>query len=416
MPTLALDQRSFGACVGCGVLILTALATCPQKSSAIGVRIPSQDPEALARGNAFAATADNPSALYYNPAGISQLPGQTIQVGVLNYIGIDTQYESKSGKEAGNDFEVLPVPELYYTYSLQQLPLSFGVGVYAPFGLGVEWPEITGFRSLAIESRLQYVTVNPVVAWQIHPKLSVAIGPNFDFSELKLNRGLATPNDVLEFKGRDNGYGFHAGILWQPHSQWSFGANYRSATIMEYSGHTRYEPGIPIPAASTTARFEFPQIASVGISYRPTPKWNIEVDVDWADWSVLDTVTLHGSGAIFGQDLPLQLNWHDSWLYEAGVTRNLPHGYYVSAGYFFSTDTTSEQHFTPAVPDTDLHVGSLGFGYKGKHWRWALAGQLITGPERAINNSQPNPFTGESGNGKYQLTIPAIATSIAYHF
>ena len=40
-----------------------------------GFRLPDQDAFATARAEAFVATADNPSAIYYNPAGISQLEG-----------------------------------------------------------------------------------------------------------------------------------------------------------------------------------------------------------------------------------------------------------------------------------------------------------------------------------------------------
>ena len=48
---------------------------------AVGFRLPNQDPEAIARGDAFAATADNPSAIYYNPSGITQMPGMNLRVG-----------------------------------------------------------------------------------------------------------------------------------------------------------------------------------------------------------------------------------------------------------------------------------------------------------------------------------------------
>jgi long-chain fatty acid transport protein len=185
---------------------------------------------------------------------------------------------------------------------------------------------------------------------------------------------------------------------------------------MNYDGTTSYNPGSGVAKAGTTARLPFPQIISGGVSYRPTEKWNIEVDVDWTDWSTVDTVRLKGTSAIFGTDLPLQLNWHASWLYELGVTRFLDNNWFVSAGYFYSSDTTSEQFFTPAVPDTNLHVGSVGFGHKGQRWDWAVAAQLIAGPGRNIKNSQPNPFTGESGNGKYRLFIPTISFSLGYHF
>jgi len=392
------------------------LALLPINVFGLGFRIPNQDPEAIARGNAFAATADNPSALYYNPAGITQLQGQTLQVGDLNYFGINTHYRAPGGGSSDTKFEVLPVPQIYYVLSPKDLPLSFGLGVYAPFGLGVEWPQNSGFRSIAIESRLQYITVNPVIAWKALPTLSLAIGPTLNYSEIKFTRGLASPTDFFDYTGTGFDVGFNAGILWQPITKLSFGLNYRSATEINYGGITHYNPGPGTASAQTHADVNFPQIVSGGISYRPTPDWNFETDVDWANWDTLNTVALRGTKKIFGGDLPLALNWHDSWFYEVGATRYLKNGWSVSAGYFFSGDTAGNRNYTPAIPDTDLHVGSLGLSHKGEHWNWAVAGQIITGPAREVKNSQANPFTGESANGKYQLFVPTLSVSLAYHF
>src|SRR5688500_12491875 len=125
---------------------------------AVGVRIPNQDAEANARGNAFVATANNPSAIYYNPAGITQMRGHNLQGGILNYFGLDFDYESPSGARSETEFEVIPIPQVYYVFSPEESPLSFGLGLYAPFGLGIEWPSDTGFRTLALEAKLTYVT------------------------------------------------------------------------------------------------------------------------------------------------------------------------------------------------------------------------------------------------------------------
>ncbi|MGZ4975154.1 MAG: hypothetical protein ACXWDN_20520 [Limisphaerales bacterium] len=59
-----------------------ALATVlPTQLFAVGIQVPDQDAFATARGGAFVATADNPSAIYYNPAGISQLDGINASAG-----------------------------------------------------------------------------------------------------------------------------------------------------------------------------------------------------------------------------------------------------------------------------------------------------------------------------------------------
>src|SRR6266567_6021300 len=172
-------------------LLAAAILVWPHHVFGVGSRIPNQDPEAIARGNAFVATADNPSAMYYNPAGISQLEGQNIQAGSLFYLNIYADYESPSGARTKNITKIIPVPQLGYTLTLKDMPFSFGLGVYAPFGLGLEWPDNAPFRNAGLEADLTYITVNPVVAWRPHPTLSIAVGPTFDYSEAKLRQGVA---------------------------------------------------------------------------------------------------------------------------------------------------------------------------------------------------------------------------------
>src|SRR5262249_16313780 len=210
---------------------------------------------------------------------------------------ITADYKSPSGVRATTDYEILPLPQLFYTYTPNNSRFSFGLGVYAPFGLGIEWPENSPLRNLALEGRLKYLTVNPTIAWAVHRTLSIAIGPTLNYSDLKLRQGIGlpggAPNDEFRFKGDDFTAGFHAGVFWQPRPQWSFGANYRSPTTLDYNGHSEFYPYQP--ASSTSVEADFPQNVSGGISYRPTPMWNIEADVDWTDWNSVDT--LHFKGA-----------------------------------------------------------------------------------------------------------------------
>ena len=59
-----------------------ALVLLPATGFSLGIRIVDQDSFATSRGEAVVATADNPSAIYYNPAGITQLDGTRAQYGV----------------------------------------------------------------------------------------------------------------------------------------------------------------------------------------------------------------------------------------------------------------------------------------------------------------------------------------------
>ena len=94
MPCLKTTEISKTAALS-AALAASLLAAAPA-SRAVGFRLPNQDPEGIARGNAFAATADNPSAIYYNPAGITQLQGQQARVGLY---AISTGVDYKPAKK-----------------------------------------------------------------------------------------------------------------------------------------------------------------------------------------------------------------------------------------------------------------------------------------------------------------------------
>jgi long-chain fatty acid transport protein len=263
-----------------------------------------------------------------------------------------------------------------------------------------------------------YANINPVVAWTPAQTLSLSMGPTLNYSKVKLRQGRGLmPGDQFQYKGDDFGFGFNAGILWQPISKLSLGATYRSPSTMNYSGTANSQsiPGLT-GSAHTKLKVDFPQFVIAGVSYRPTPNWNIEVNVDWTDWNVVKVLSFEGTSQLFGSDVQLPLNWKSSWLYELGVTRQLGNGWFVSGGYFYSQNSTPERNFNPTIPDTNLHVGSLGFGRRGQHWHWALSTQIIAGPAREVRNSQSTSLVGETANGTYKWFNQAVNASVGYIF
>ncbi len=244
----------------CAVALVAALACCPLAAHAVGYRMPNQDPEAIARGNAFVATADNPSAIYYNPAGITQLQGNNVEAGLYVVTGGYT-YESPAGVKVDAKSQFVPVPQLYYAFSPENLPLSFGLGVYAPYGLSLDWGQNTPFRTVAEKGALTYLTINPVVAWKILPTLSVAAGPTINYSSADFTQGIGfVPNDTFRLQGDGWDYGFNAGGRWQPIVKLAFGINYRSTTTVDYNGTGEtIIPGIFSGTTPANASIKFPQ-------------------------------------------------------------------------------------------------------------------------------------------------------------
>ena len=218
----------------------------PSIAFALGVRLVDQDAAATARGDAFTATADNPSAIYYNPAGITQLDGFQARVGVYG-IGLDVHVSPKDGDGFDSEEKALFLPQLYATYKPHDGPITLGLGVYSPYGLELRYPDTVPFRTLAEYGKIEFLTVNPVIAVQVSRTFSVAVGLTIDQAQADLERGIAFPasasflngrGNLFGFKGDGTAVGFNAGVLWQPTPQHSFGLSYHSGVAIDFSGHS----------------------------------------------------------------------------------------------------------------------------------------------------------------------------------
>jgi long-chain fatty acid transport protein len=402
------------------IFLASLFAAAPLAAFGFGFRVVDHDPIATARAEAFTATADTPAAIYYNPAGITQLDGLNVQLGSYA-ISFQADYTSESGASHESDDTLQPVPHFFATWKPKSGPFTLGLGTYAPYGLGVKYDDDVPFRTVAKEGVIKYFTVNPVVALQLTRTLSVAAGPTVNVAQVALERGIFARGDHFRFEGEGAAIGFTAGILWQPSPQHSFGLKYHSPTSIEFSGvsdvktkgfsvATPFGP-LDIPGnrfqEDARADLDFPQFIVAGYSFRPTPLWNIELNVDWTDWDQLETVTLRG-GRRTGR-APIAFNYVSSFIYEAGITRHFEGGYHVSAGYAFSENSVPESSFTPIVPDSDRHILGVGFGRKTDRWSWSVAYQFLCGPDRDIE-------VGTEVDGSYQATGHAFTLSAALRY
>ena len=410
---------------------VTLSSVCAMNASANGFRLADQDAFATARGEAFVATADNPSAVYYNPAGITQLEGGNLRGGLYG-IYLNPGYTPTNHSRTFHSSDNLAaVPQLFYTYTHEDSRLSLGLGVYAPYGGSMNWPQDTGFRTVATEGKLTYLTLNPVVAVKLLPSLSFGGGLMVNYVNMDLEQGLRASYlppaiNFFRFKGDGWSVGYNLGLRWQPHEKIAFGATFRSAAKVTLNGHTEFEQfsaGIADTTLPARTDFSFPLTVVGGLSYRPTPKWNLEFDADYTDWSSFGRTTIYQQGdpGLGGpQNPPVTLNWQASWLYEFGVTRYFDNGWHVSGGYVFNENSVPNQYYTPLAADMDRHFFSLGTGYKGKRFDFDFAYQFGYGPAHTVTGSSPSSTPGRANNqtadGAYDFISHAVLVSVGMHF
>jgi long-chain fatty acid transport protein len=346
---------------------------------------------------------------------------------------LDPSYQRPgSSTSYDNEATLHAVPQLFYTQSLKDTPVTLGLGIYSPYGLGETWPQDTGFRTVGTESKLSYFTINPVVATKLPWNLSVAAGLMVNYSSVDLEEGLTPiPNhDLFEFKGDGWNLGYNLGLRWQPIEKLSFGLTYRSSSRMDYNGNTGTGSlggtpplqALPTRYSAGTFNFRFPLEVAGGLSYRPTHKWNLEFDAEYTDWSELGNFTIHQNSAnpdVPLNNVPVAFDWTSSWYFEWGVTRYFDNGWHVSAGYIFNENAEPNAHYTPLVSDEDRHFFSLGTGYKGKHFSFDVAYQLGYGPDMTVTGSAAPlgyPSTYHPADGTYSFLSNAILVTVGYHF
>jgi long-chain fatty acid transport protein len=388
------------------LVLFVGVLACPDSLFALGTALPDQDTFATARGNAFVATADDPAAIFYNPAGISQLEGAHTSVGVYG-IGYYSSYNGPSGSY-NSKTQLGILPQVFSTWSLPKYNLTLGFGTYSPYGLRMEWPDNSPLSYAGQEGEIDYLTLNPVVAYQIIPTLSVAAGPTLSYSEadFKLTPPIF-PGFINHFRGRDTDAGYNLGVLWHPLDQHSFGVTYRSASDMNYNGHATSLAGAGnIPAQ---ANFHFPQSIAMGYSFRPTTNWNFEADATWSDWTELKTVNLNPQAA-FGDTF--NFDWHPSWMFNFGGTRYLGDGWRLSSGFMYSMNTVPDNTFNPLVPDSDRYIFSIGVGKKYNKFSWDVAYQFLWGPTRTVTGDNTFPVA----NGSYEFIGHALSINFGYRF
>lgn len=120
-------------------VVFVLLWICSTGAFAAGFAVLQQGTVPMGQGNAFVAQADDPSAIFFNPAGISRLEKNHAYLGSTLVLPKAT-YESRQGLETETESNLFILPQLYLTHNLPA-NLTAGIAVFSPFGVGTRWPD-----------------------------------------------------------------------------------------------------------------------------------------------------------------------------------------------------------------------------------------------------------------------------------
>jgi long-chain fatty acid transport protein len=380
----------------------------------LGFRNPDQNARATAQGEAFVAQADDASAIYYNPAGLTQVKGTQVTSGLA--LGFPRwKYDGAGGSDEMNTGYFLP--HLYAASDLSLQRWRFGIGLNYPFGNQAEYGANSPLQYGIVTAELSVLNIAPTVAYQITPQLSLGVALNIYYGQLEQQQNLALTfgGGRFKFEGDGTSLGATLGLLWKPHAQHAVGLTWRSPFEIEFDDSARLRGNLGGDAgpSDTHATLAFPQSLALGYAYWPRPNLKLEFDIEWTNWDTLNDVRLHSANPFFDANtnplMNIPFDWQDSFFYELGVEYRFHPHWTVSAGYIFSENSVPDRTFSPAVPDSDRHIFSIGLGFGCPRLDVQVTYQYSHSEDRTVTGSP-------AADGEWQTANHAVLLSSTWKF
>jgi long-chain fatty acid transport protein len=387
----------------------------PQMSFGSGFALYEAGARSSALAGAVVARADDLSAIFYNPAGLVQLPGFQVMGGISGIFPRD-EIVTHSGPNATRNLMVnngFVLPHFFTSYQVANR-VWLGLGLFSPFGLGTKFDSNWLGRVDNIKTSIQTCNINPTIAFKATDYLSLAAGLDIMWFSLDMKRLLPIPligSQELDLNGHAWGVGFNLGLQLKPLDYLSLGISYRSQVRQQVGGSSYFRPYSSLDAAASGC-ITLPDMIFTGIMIQPIKPLSVEAGFIWTHWGLFNKLEINFKNSL--GLLSERKGWHDTWRGQLGIEYKLFKWLDLRAGYAFENEPMPDKYVDYIVPTSDFrHSFSFGSGF---HWRdmtLDLAYTFIYIADRTVDNSQaigvlPSDFQGRRAH--------VLVASLSYKF
>jgi len=355
-------------------------------------------------GNAFAggaAVAEDATTIFFNPAGLTRLEGNNVEV-ALHAIQPSTEFTDSgstlsplvggfplTGGDGGDAGDLALVPNVYWAKKFNDKFFG-GIGINVPFGLATDYDEDWKGRYHGVKSEVMTVNINPTIAYKFTDKFSGGLGISaqkldgtfsnaIDYGTINAIVGAGLPltpqgdDGFVEIEADDYGYGFNLGFLFEQSDETRYGLSYRSEIDYDLEGDaTFYSPNAYTDVLAglaglvdgpATASITLPQHVSASIYHDLNEEWAIMGDATWTGWSCIEELRIQfASGA---DDAVTTLDWDDTWRLSMGFNYDPSEKWNHRFGFAYDeSPIPNETLRTVRVPGNDRWWLALGTTYK----------------------------------------------------
>ncbi len=390
-----------------GILGVSFLAIAsPARGS--GFLLYEQSARAVGLAGAASAGVSDATAVWFDPAALAFAPAAGATIGSwLTFTR--THFDDVASTESPH-----LVPSLFAHVRLGDR-WQAGLGIYAPFGLVISWPEGWVGAEQALRTDLRVIAINPVLAYRVADHLAVAVGASVLRSTVDLSGGLPDPpagRGVLS--GSAWGLAANIALLWRAlPDRLQLAVTYRSRAKLPFRGRADFSPMAPgyedtLPDQRVAADLTLPDLVTAGLLWRPHTTVDLSAQLDWTRWSAFDDLVIDFEEPST-PDRVLHRSPVDPLTVRAGVEWRTPRPELtVRAGASYDQSAARSDTLAPAAPDTD-RLG-LGAGVGLAHGRFTVdVGYLHVHGLRA---SSMGPEAVPNGSYRIRAHLIALGFSV----
>jgi long-chain fatty acid transport protein len=406
-----------------------------------GFQLNEHGARAMAMAGAFTGLANDPSAIYFNPAGITQLNGTQFYAGATLIMPLSSYTSPKPSLSTTDMVGQIFTPINFYITHQFSNKLYVGLSINNQYGLGTKWDPNWAGRYLAVETAVTTFYFTPVIAYKLLDNLSISAGPAIAIASIKLSNRVKNPSpvspvDPLVTLQGDNvtGIGFTVGILYKPSDKLQIGASYRSQTKFDLTGTASSSPAtfvmpvlvaapstyvnvtVPWPNGVITSQLTTPANATLGLAFMPNTDWTMTFDFQYVGWSSYDQLQV--TFATYDLD-PLTAgnqnvetvprNYQDSYIVRLGFEYKTSADFAVRFGVLYDKNPVKDAYVEPTLPDADRIGLNIGFGGKlTNHLGIDFAYMFLSFADRTVGNS------AFGFNGTYANSAHLIGCNFSY--
>ncbi|MDE6446672.1 MAG: outer membrane protein transport protein [Alistipes sp.] len=243
--------------------------------------------------------------------------------------------------------------------------------------------------------------------------------------------------------------GVNAGILWDITDEWSVGMTWRSRMNMKVDkGHASLnyasseaqnyltllntlsvmsdEPEV-IPGldrGTFNAELPLPTVVTWGVSFRPTPKWEVGLDLQWNGWSAYKTLNVEFNETELGiKPIVSEKNYSNTLAIRLGGQYKATDWLTARMGMYVDESPVDSKYLNPETPSMTKAAYTVGLGFRpAKFMTIDLAYSFVSSADPERTGSYPIYQYGNPSqltdvfSGNYKLHANVFSIGVGFHF